>query len=136
MDNNYNNGYNPNNQNYYNQQGNGYQQQGYQQPYPQQNYNQAPPADPTKGKSIASMVCGICSIVTCSLYGIIGLACGIVALVLANQVTQAKGGVREGFAKAGFICGVIGTILSALYFVLCILAWVGLATIGTFGSWY
>ncbi|MBD5156629.1 MAG: hypothetical protein HDT13_03205 [Butyrivibrio sp.] len=71
-----------------------------------------------KGKSIASLVCGILSLE--GIFGcfanpvcaIIGLALGIVAIVLSSGVKNA--GSENGMSKAGFVCGLIGLILSAI----------------------
>lgn len=99
------------------------QQQAYQQPVYQQ------PQQPTQGNggAIASMVCGILSIVFCWCYGVVGLVLGIVALVLYNKFKNMNGGVVNGFAKTGFICGIIGSILSALMlvYVIVVLVMVG-----------
>lgn len=67
-----------------------------------------------KGKSIASLVCGILSLIWAwASYGAIaGIALGIVAVVLSSGVKNA--GEENGMSKAGFICGIIGTILSAV----------------------
>ncbi len=64
-----------------------------------------------KGKSIASMVCGISSI-ACCWSGIIGLVCGIVALVLSSGCV--KEGYENQFTKVAKITGIIGLILSAI----------------------
>lgn len=67
-----------------------------------------------KGKQIASLVCGILSIVWAwASYGaVVGIALGIVAIVLSSGVKNA--GAENGMSKAGFICGIIGVILSAV----------------------
>ena len=67
-----------------------------------------------KGKSIASMVCGIASIVCCWMgYGAVaGLICGIVALVLSSGCV--KEGYENQFTKVAKITGIIGLILSAI----------------------
>ncbi len=69
--------------------------------------------------AVASLVCGIISIVFCWV-PIAGLVLGIIAIVSANKAkaTAAQsperyeaGGVRVG----GFICGIIGTVFSGVY---------------------
>ena len=87
----------------------------------------------------ATLVLGICSIVGCLFYGVPGLICGIIALVLHKKdkaLYQANPSMYEMSyknAKAGFICAVIGTSLSALYFVIALFAIVfALGTIGRF----
>lgn len=112
------------NNQYYNPYSSGYNGQGYGKP----------PVDPGQGKGIASMVLGICSILFCGAYGLVGLTCGIIGLILTKQSTELSGGVPNGFAKAGKVCGIIGTILSGLMllyviFFVCIFA-------GTYSSFY
>lgn len=99
-------------QNMYNYQSNMYGQQPYQNGYPPYGGSRMP--DPGQGKGIASMVLGICSILFCFLYGIVGLVCGIVGFILAKQSKELSGGVQNPFAKAGYVCSIIGIILSAL----------------------
>lgn len=100
--------YNNYNQNYQ-QQGN-YQQPVYQQPV----YQQAPQQTPGNGAGVASMVCGILSIVFCWCYGIVGLPLGIIALAMYSKSKRMNGGFVIGMARAGMVCGIIGSILSAL----------------------
>lgn len=70
----------------------------------------------------AVLVLGIISIVGCIFYGIVGLICGIIALVLAkkdrslysiNPVAYTLSSYKN--LNAGRICAIIGTSLSALY---------------------
>ena len=113
------------NNQYYNPYPSGYNGQGYGKP----------PVDPGQGKGIAAMVLGICSIIlSCVVCGLFGLTCGIIGLILTKQSTELSGGVPNGFAKAGKVCGIIGTILSGLMmlyiiFFVCIFA-------GTYSSFY
>lgn len=84
-------------------------------------YRQESPMDesaPT-GIAIASMVLGIVSIVFCC-FSVIAVACGIIAIVFAKKEEQR--GVSNGFIKAGFICGLIGSILGGLYLIYWIFA--------------
>lgn len=82
----------------------------------------------------ASLVLGIISIVTCWLYGIPGIICGIIAIILHKKDKQIYQedpvSYQQSFknSKAGFVCGIIGLILSGLYILLLILAF---AIIGT-----
>jgi hypothetical protein len=69
----------------------------------------------------AILVLGIVSIIGCFCWGIIGLGCGIAALVMATKAlreynTNPAGYTRSSYnnAKAGRICAIIGTILSSL----------------------
>ena len=72
------------------------------------------------------LVLGIISIVGCSLYGVPGLICGIIALSLHKKVKEiylsnpAKYENSYKNAKAGYICAIIGTSLSALYMLIVI----------------
>lgn len=110
------NNYNQNNQ----------QQVNYQPPVQQQPvYQQAPQQTPGNGAGIASMVCGILSIAFCWCYGIVGLILGIVALAMYSKSKRMNGGFVIGMARAGMVCGIIGSILSALMliyfiFVICV----------------
>lgn len=140
MDNNYNgnqqnNGQQQNGYQYSNggQQQNGYQYQagnqqqgGYQQPMG------GSQKTPGNGPAIASMVCGICSIVFCWCYGVVGLVLGIVALAMWNKSKLMNGGNVLPMAKAGMICGIVGSVLSALYLVYFIIV---CATAASYSSW-
>ena len=86
----------------------------------------------------AVLVLGIVSIVGCCCYGIVGIICGIIALVLAKSATALyvsdPGKYKEGSYKnmnAGKICAWIGLILSALYllFMIWLIAAIGFAGI-------
>jgi hypothetical protein len=70
----------------------------------------------------AVLVLGICSIVTCCCYGIIGLILGVVALILAKkdiQLYNENPEVYEGYSNlnTGKILAIIGIILSSIYLV-------------------
>lgn len=74
--------------------------------------------------SSAVLTLGILSIVLCACAGIVGLILGIIALVLANKAHALYNINPNSFTtsslnnlKAGKICAIIGTVLSALYFV-------------------
>ena len=71
----------------------------------------------------AVLVLGIISIVLCFCYGIVGLICSIVALVLYSkdkklyvQHPQAYTPGSYSNLKAGRVCAIIGLIISAIYF--------------------
>ena len=79
------------------------------------------------------LVLGIISIVTCWCYGIVGIICGIIALVLANSATKLYVSSPEKYTEgsyknmnAGKICAWIGLILSVLW-ILFIVFFVGFA---------
>ena len=69
----------------------------------------------------ATLTLGIISIVGCVLYAVPGLVCGIIALALHKKDKTLYNSDPSRFensfknAKAGFICAIIGTSLSALY---------------------
>ncbi len=92
--------------------------------------------------STAVLVLGIISIVGCFCYGIIGLILGIIALVLsgkANALYQANPGTYSEASlknlKAGKICAIIGTCLSALYFIFLVIYIAFFATVLTAMPW-
>ncbi len=72
--------------------------------------------------STGALVLGIISIVTCWLWGVIGVVCGIIAIVLANKSIIAYNLDPNMYtisslknAKAGKVCGIIGLCISALF---------------------
>lgn len=79
--------------------------------------------------STAVLVLGICSIALfCCLYGIIGLALGIVAIVLAKKANTLHQNSPESFTessfknmRAGRVCAIIGLCLSSLMFLVLII---------------
>lgn len=84
----------------------------------------------------AVLTLGILSIVLCICAGIVGLICGIIALVLANKaMTMYKANPNNytlssfNNLKGGKVCAIIGTVLSSLYFIyyVIILIFVGAA---------
>jgi len=101
-----------------------YPQPGYQQPgyppygapgYPMPGYNASPP---NEGLAVASMVIGIVAFVLACGYGV-GLLGSPVALVMGRvsmkRIDQSGGQLGgRGMAQAGFILGIIGTVLLVL----------------------
>jgi hypothetical protein len=86
--------------------------------------------------STAVLVLGIVSIVLCWCVGIVGIACGVIALIMANKGKALYDASPDAYTpssfnnlKAGKICGIIGIILSALYLVyyIIIIAFYGMA---------
>jgi len=76
----------------------------------------------------AVLVLGIISIVGCFCYGIVGLICGIVALVLASKDLKAYNLDTTAYTeaslknlKAGKVCAIIGLCLSAIYILVIII---------------
>jgi M penetrans paralogue family 26 len=115
--------------------------------YPQQppQYPPQPPVNPFMpgggmGQSdlpnaSAVLVLGIISIALCWCYGIIGLTCGIIALILGGKSMKLYNANPGGYStksfnnmKAGRICAIIGTILSALMLVYAVIYIVILGT--------
>lgn len=85
--------------------------------------------------STAVLVLGIVSIIGCFCYGIVGLICGIIAMVLygkdknlyaLNPAAYTPGSFSN--LKTGRICAIIGLSLSAIYLLLLI---IGLIIFGT-----
>lgn len=88
----------------------------------------------TLPNSVAALILGIVSIVTCFCYGGPGLVSGIIALVLANKAIRVHGEDPErytglGNAKAGKIMGLIGVILGSIYLVIIIGLFITLGTL-------
>lgn len=84
------------------------------------------------------LMLGIVSIPTCCCIGIFGLASGIIAIVLgkkAMQVYESNPGLYTSSSydnvKTGYICGIIGTVFSALYIVFLIIYLIILVFYGT-----
>lgn len=74
----------------------------------------------TNGKAVTSLVLGILAIII----PVIGLILGIIALILGHQSKKAideNGGTGRGMAVAGFVCGIIGTCIWALYLLFAII---------------
>ncbi len=74
------------------------------------------PVDPQsaaalQSKATTALVLGICSIVPGSCCAPLGLGLGIAALIVGQNV---KFGPSAGTAKAGFICGIVGIVLSVI----------------------
>ena len=60
----------------------------------------------SKGLAIASLILGIASV--CTGYIFVGVACGIVAIILSAKSKQAIG--PNGMATAGLVLGIIGVV--------------------------
>lgn len=103
-------------------------QQPYQQPYPPTPYGAYPPgytaAQQNEGMAVASMVIGIVSLVLACGYGV-GLlgspAAMIMGRVSMKRIDRSNGQLGgRGMAQAGFILGIIGTVLLVLGIILVI----------------
>lgn len=74
-----------------------------------------PPAAPAgQPSATGALVCGILAIVF-SGFPIVGIALGIIAIVLAGKYFKAGG--TQGTGKAGRICGIIGIVLAVVWFI-------------------
>ena len=98
---------------------------------PQQNFFNQQTSLPN---ATAVLVLGIISIVGCFCYGIVGLICGTIALVLASKDMSKLRATPELFTegsvknlRAGKVCAIIGLCLSAVYLIFIIFLF---ATIG------
>ncbi|WP_379139959.1 DUF4190 domain-containing protein [Paenibacillus sp. sgz500992] len=87
----------------------------------QEYYTPPPPPAQTNGKSIASLVLGILSIVS----PYIGILFGIIAIILsAISLKEIRTRYEEGrgLAIAGLICGIVGTLIYTLLILLFLFA--------------
>lgn len=101
-------------------------------PIPNQNIQQNLP------NATGALVLGIISIVGSFCYGIVGLICGIVGLILANKDKRLYREAPElysnssfGTSNAGRTCSIIGIVLSSLiviFVIFWIIMFAGLAT--------
>ncbi|PZP45818.1 MAG: hypothetical protein DI598_12850 [Pseudopedobacter saltans] len=97
-----------------------------------ENFSTPPPPIPSNNFSnntqrdlpnaTAVLILGIISIIGCFCYGIIGIICGVIALILASKDLKLYGTTPESFTdnslknlKSGKTCAIIGLSLSALY---------------------
>lgn len=108
--------------------------QSQQPPTPQTPIGMMPPLP----NATAALVLGIISIPTCFCAGIVGLACGIIAVILGSKAIKlykTNPGVYNpssyNNASAGKICGIIGTVLSSLYLIYVILYFIIVGTVMT-----
>ena len=114
-----------------------------------ENQSQQPPIpqtpigmQPTLPNATGALVLGIISIPTCFCAGIVGLVCGIIAIILGSKALKLykeNPGVYNpssfNNANAGRICGIIGTILSALYLIFYVIYFIIVGTILTGLPW-
>ncbi len=75
---------------------------------------------PTDGQATAALVLGILSLVGVFCYGVPSLIIGPIAIYLGlhsrNRIRASGGALGgHGLAMAGWICGVVGVVLGALY---------------------
>lgn len=91
-------------------------------PYTQQQFNSL------DGKATGALVCGILSILLCSTV-ILGIALGIVAIVLGAQVAGRMVSVDR--ARVGKVCGIVGLVLSILFGLFFTLVIAAILNVGT-----
>lgn len=101
----------------------------------EQQYNPNPqqPVEPSKGKSIAALVCGILGIVG----SFIPIVCyftlilAILGVVFGMQARKECGPNNSGLATAGFVLGIIGLCFAAIGVICAICA---VAAVGSLGG--
>ena len=96
-----------------------YNQNGMNNQYSNMGYTPRP-QQPTNGAAVASLVCGILSIPTFCLYGL-GLVLGILAVVFAIVSKKGQDNM-SGMAIAGMITGIIGALITAVIWIIALLA--------------
>lgn len=82
-------------------------------------YSLNPQTRQSSGSAVASLVLGIVSIVGCMAYGLPSLICGPLAIYFGMVgLRQAREGSASqssaGLARAGLICGIIGSALALI----------------------
>ncbi|MBL0184010.1 MAG: DUF4190 domain-containing protein [Chitinophagaceae bacterium] len=95
----------------------------------QHNFNSPgnqPPAN--LPNATAALVLGIISIVGAFCYGVVGIICGIIGLVLANKDRKLYQATPELYSSssysssnAGRICSIIGLVLGGIFFLIMII---------------
>jgi hypothetical protein len=85
--------------------------------------------------STGVMVIGILSIVTCFCYGLPGLVLAIIALIMGNKAKKLVEADPDRYSissvknmKAGYVCAIIGLVLSALTVVFMIIYFIFIGT--------
>ena len=86
----------------------------------------------TLPNSTLVLIMGILSIVGCCCYGIPGLICGVVAVVIGQKSTKIYKEAPENYTgfdnlKAGKIMGIIGIVLSVIFmaYVIWVISYIG-----------
>ena len=93
---------------------------------------------PVLPNSTAALVLGIISIPTCFCFGIPGMVCGIIAILMGSKAIKLykqSPGIYSissyNNANAGKICGIVGVSLSSLYFLYIIIYFILMGTLIT-----
>lgn len=88
------------------------------------------PSGGSNGKAIASLVLGVISILI-GLFATganwIGCICGVIGVVLGAMARKEN---QTTTATAGFVCSIIGTTISVIFYVACVVCLGGLACLG------
>jgi len=88
--------------------------------------------------STTSLVLGICSILTCCCYGVIGLPLGIIAVVLGNKAIKLNNenpdlyeGVKN--ASTGKTLGIVGIVLNVIFiaYIIWVISMIGMDALGS-----
>lgn len=91
-------------------------------------------AKQNNGLAIASLVCGIISIVLCCCCGL-GVLLGIAGIVLAILSKKNSGGKLSGLAIAGLICGIVGVVFGVGWLIYYLVLG-GAATLSDYSNYY
>lgn len=92
---------------------------------------QPPSADSgAKNLAIASLVLGILAIIAAFVFSLIGVAMGIIGIILSRKAKPRLPLGETGMATAGFVCSIIGLCLSSLSMLFMLFIVGGLATLG------
>ncbi len=85
----------------------------------------------------ASLVLGIISIVGAFCYGIVGVICGIIGLILANKDRKLYQATPELYSSSSFsssnagrICSIIGLIIGGIFLLIIIFSIIFFGTLG------
>ena len=91
---------------------------GFAQPQPQ------PPSAGTNGKAIASLVLGIVGLtaIFCVFPGVASVLAIIFGHMARNEIDAGSGQEGRGMAVAGFVMGIIGVVVTALWIILIVIA--------------
>lgn len=113
--------------------------QNSEQPYQYSTFNDYPPNYPpappkTNGKSIASLVLGILSVMIP--YG--GFLLGILAIIFSSlsfKDIKRKNEQGKGLAVAGLVCGIVGTVLWGIIILIVVLAVIAFSSYDSYGPY-
>lgn len=87
----------------------------------------APVAQPQNGPGTTALVLGILSLVCCGIFtGIVAIIMGRKGMALADQGLA----TNRGIAQAGFVLGIVGSVLSVLGAIF----WIATGSLSTFSS--